>query len=220
VVDGPPASPPANSIHNNLHLGVDLGGDGVTPNDPDHVNVREQNFPVISDAFGFNGQLTIYGNLNSIPFTNFTVEFFANQAADSSGFGEGQTFLGQANVTTDGSGNAIFNVTFPLPPNVAAVTATAIRPDNSTSEFSAAVNIVASAPTAPPTGPTAVALPTRADQLLNLSTRVRVGTGDDAMIGGFIILGTQPRKIIVRGRGPSLAAFNVPDFLADPNLTR
>jgi hypothetical protein len=38
------------------------------------------------------------------------------------------------------------------------------------------------------------------------------------MIGGFIVAGTQPKKIIVRGLGPSLAAFNVPGFLADPTL--
>jgi hypothetical protein len=84
----------ANSIHDNVKLGIDLKGDGVTPNDPDNVNVGQQNFPVISDAFGSNGQLTIYGNLNSIASTNFTIEFFASQAANSSGFGEGQIFLG------------------------------------------------------------------------------------------------------------------------------
>jgi hypothetical protein len=49
----------------------------------------------------------------------------------------------------------------------------------------------------------------------NLSTRLRVGTGDNALIGGFIIAGTQPKKIIIRGIGPSLA---VADRLADPIL--
>lgn len=208
----------ANSIHDNVQLGVDLGGDGVTPNDPDNQNVGQQNFPVISDAFGFNGELTIYGSLNSIASTNFTLEFFANQAADSSGFGEGQVFLGQANVTTDSSGDALFNVSFPLPPNVTVVAATAIGPISRMSEFSAVANIAPTAPTAPPTDPTAVVLPTRADQLLNLSTRLRVGTGDEVMIGGFIVSGTQPKKIIVRGIGPSLAASNLPGFLADPTL--
>src|SRR5204862_2202248 len=54
----------ANSIHDNVKLGIDLRGDGVTPNDPDNVNVGQQNFPVISAAFGSSGQLTIYGSLN------------------------------------------------------------------------------------------------------------------------------------------------------------
>jgi WD40 repeat protein len=49
--------------------------------------------------------------------------------------------------------------------------------------------------------------------LLNISTRMRVQTGDNALIGGFIITGTQPKTVIVRGLGPSLA---VPGALADP----
>jgi WD40 repeat protein len=48
--------------------------------------------------------------------------------------------------------------------------------------------------TEPPTGPS----------LLNISTRLRVQTGDNAMIGGFIITGTQTKTVIVRGIGPSL----------------
>jgi Kelch motif protein/galactose oxidase-like protein len=49
--------------------------------------------------------------------------------------------------------------------------------------------------------------------LLNISTRVRVQTGDNAMIGGFIITGTEPKTVIVRGIGPSLPVAGV---LADP----
>ena len=53
---------------------------------------------------------------------------------------------------------------------------------------------------------------------INISTRVQVGTGENAMIGGFIVTGTAPKKVIVRGIGPSLAAENVPGPLADPVL--
>ena len=49
--------------------------------------------------------------------------------------------------------------------------------------------------------------------LLNISARVHVQTGDNAMIGGFIIAGTQPKAVIVRAIGPSLS---VPGALADP----
>jgi N-acetylneuraminic acid mutarotase len=52
-------------------------------------------------------------------------------------------------------------------------------------------------------------------QLGNISTRLAVGTGDNALIGGFIITGTQPKRVIVRALGPSLP---VPDVLADPVL--
>jgi hypothetical protein len=49
--------------------------------------------------------------------------------------------------------------------------------------------------------------------LLNISTRLRVEAGDNAMIGGFIITGIEPKTVIVRGIGPSLG---IPGALADP----
>lgn len=54
--------------------------------------------------------------------------------------------------------------------------------------------------------------------LLNISTRLRVLTGDNALIGGFIVTGTGPKRVLVRGIGPSLVNFGVPDALADPML--
>jgi hypothetical protein len=49
----------------------------------------------------------------------------------------------------------------------------------------------------------------------NISTRLRVETGDNVLIAGFIITGTQPKRVIVRGIGTSLS---FPDKLADPIL--
>jgi hypothetical protein len=49
----------------------------------------------------------------------------------------------------------------------------------------------------------------------NISTRLRVETGDNALIGGFIVTGTQPKKVIVRAIGPSLPFA---DKLANPTL--
>ena len=57
-----------------------------------------------------------------------------------------------------------------------------------------------------------------AGRALNVSTRVRVGSGDNVSIGGFIISGTEPKRVIVRGIGPSLSAQNVSGALADPTL--
>jgi hypothetical protein len=45
-----------------------------------------------------------------------------------------------------------------------------------------------------------------------------VGTADNVAIGGFIISGTQPKRVLVRAIGPSLASFGVTDALADPTL--
>ena len=62
-------------------------------------------------------------------------------------------------------------------------------------------------------------MPIAADpaRLLNISTRARVQTDDNVLIGGFIITGSVPKRVIVRAIGPSLgAAF--PGRLADPTL--
>ena len=55
-------------------------------------------------------------------------------------------------------------------------------------------------------------------KLLNISTRMQVLTDADVLIGGFIITGTAPKKVIVRAIGPSLAGRGVPGALADTTL--
>ena len=54
--------------------------------------------------------------------------------------------------------------------------------------------------------------------LSNISTRSFVQTGDDVMIGGFIVQGTQPKNVIIRAIGRELSQYGVPDPLADPTL--
>jgi hypothetical protein len=63
-------------------------------------------------------------------------------------------------------------------------------------------------------GPSQVHFP----QLLNISTRLRVQTGDSVLIGGFIVTGSAPKRMIIRGIGPSLANAGITGFLADPAL--
>ena len=67
---------------------------------------------------------------------------------------------------------------------------------------------------APPNPPT----PTGNAQIVQLSTRGVAGTGDDVMIGGFIIQGTATKKVILRAIGPSLGSVGVAGALADPVL--
>jgi hypothetical protein len=57
-----------------------------------------------------------------------------------------------------------------------------------------------------------------ASQLTNISTRAFVQTGDNVIIGGFIVQGTGPKKLIVRAIGPELIPYGVPNVLADPTL--
>ena len=55
-------------------------------------------------------------------------------------------------------------------------------------------------------------------QIVNISSRGFVLTGENVMIGGFIVTGNDPSQLVVRAIGPSLGAFGVPDPLADPFL--
>lgn len=57
-----------------------------------------------------------------------------------------------------------------------------------------------------------------AGALINVSTRAFVGTGDQVLIGGFVVNGTQPKKMLVRGAGPALARYGVSNTLQDPVL--
>ena len=60
--------------------------------------------------------------------------------------------------------------------------------------------------------------PTVGPQALNLSTRSQVGTGDEQLIGGFIVTGTGTKTVVLRALGPSLAANGVAGALADPMI--
>ena len=53
-------------------------------------------------------------------------------------------------------------------------------------------------------------------QLLNISTRLRVGAGQPVGIGGFIVTGSAPKKVIVRAIGPSLRDSGLTEVLTDP----
>jgi len=52
----------------------------------------------------------------------------------------------------------------------------------------------------------------------NISTRSFVQTGDNVMIGGFMVQGTEPKKVILRAIGPELTQHGVPNVLVDPTL--
>jgi hypothetical protein len=71
-------------------------------------------------------------------------------------------------------------------------------------------------PTPPSATPTPTPIPPA--QAVNLSTRMRVQTGDNVGIGGFIITGSAPKHLLLRAIGPSLTGSGVPNALADPVL--
>lgn len=55
-------------------------------------------------------------------------------------------------------------------------------------------------------------------RLINISSRGEVTSGENILIGGFIITGNAPKKVLVRGIGPGLAVHGVNGPLADPIL--
>ena len=132
----------ANSVFANGDLGIDLGNPGPessnTAGDADEGPNHLQNFPVITNVFTGGGNVTITGFLPSTPNTTFRLEFFANALCTDNGFGQGQQFLGAANVTTAANGTNGFSVTFTgVTPVGPFITVTATDPSNNTSEFSA-----------------------------------------------------------------------------------
>lgn len=58
-----------------------------------------------------------------------------------------------------------------------------------------------------------------ASKLTNISTRSFVGTGSSVQIGGFILRGSGPRKVLIRAGGSYLTQYGVANVLADPVLT-
>jgi outer membrane protein assembly factor BamB len=74
--------------------------------------------------------------------------------------------------------------------------------------------------TATPTPPGATPTPTPSGPIkaLNISTRLRIESGSNVLIGGFIVTGTAQKTVIVRGVGPSLSGAGITDALADPTL--
>jgi hypothetical protein len=59
---------------------------------------------------------------------------------------------------------------------------------------------------------------TPASHLANISTRMKVGLGQNVLIGGFIIQGTQAKQLIIRAIGPSLSANGITGAISDPTL--
>jgi hypothetical protein len=83
------------------------------------------------------------------------------------------------------------------------------------------VQTISATPTPTPTPtatPTASPTARPAAKSLNISTRSRVQTGDNVMIGGFIVTGNVSKKVIVRALGPSLQGSGLTGVLADPVL--
>lgn len=145
--------------------------DGPTPNDACDADITGsnflQNFPVLTKAETDGSSTTIEGTLNSNASQTFEIELYANDVADPSGFGEGQTYLDVVTIATDASCNAGFSIVLPLAvPAGKFITATATNSTGNTSEFSASLEVVSSCDSA----------------LTDTGTRIGVGAGPSRAI--------------------------------------
>jgi len=191
-----------NSIHSNGGLGIDLNRDGPTVNDIGNADADSgpnnlENYPILTVFYAGNGGTDVHLNLrfSAVPNTLYHLEFFSNDAYDPTGFGEGQTWVKSMDLSTYADGSFGLGAAFQTTVPVQHLSITATDPNGNTSEFSP-----------------------EAGQLLNISSRLRVQTGDNVLIGGFIVSGSAPKRVAVRGIGPSLAGVGIADPLADPTL--
>ncbi len=132
-----------NRILLNAGLAIDLAPRGITVNDsldPDAGANALQNFPLLDSAVLGNGTITIHGRLNSWRNAQYMLHFYRNAVADLSHFGEGDSIIGSAMVTTNDSGNVQFSATFTATVTSSHfITATASNALGNTSEFSQAL---------------------------------------------------------------------------------
>ena len=148
-----------NIITGNGQIGIDLGGDGVTNNDPGDEDTganEAQNFPILSSARTDGATTVIRGALESAPNRSYSIEIFARVKTLASGL-DTPALVATVTATTDRNGLGDFEaIVAAFLPAGSQVFATATDPANSTSEFSPAI-LVGSPPIilTQPTGTTA-----------------------------------------------------------------
>ena len=158
-----------NSMFSNGRLGIALAGIGCsagsnpTPNDAADgdpgPNLR-QNFPIIQSVSHPNDSTTdVLGKLDSMPSTDYTLDFYADPACSNfpREFLQGRTYLGSAPVSTDASGHVSFAVPLPVGTEAGArISATATDPNGNTSEISQRIIFSITPASGPADGGTAV----------------------------------------------------------------
>ena len=153
-----------NSMHDNPGLAFSIDGQGTPlPNDPcdaDSGNNNLQNFPVLSSVT-YGATTTVSGILNSTASTTFDVDVYADPPCTKfpGNFLQGATYLGSAQVTTDGGCTFAFEISgLPSVPSGSLITMTATDPSGNTSEFSQRLPFSTAPHSGPPAGGTALTI--------------------------------------------------------------
>ena len=136
----------ANSIFHNHGLGIDIGANGVTYNDMldyDQGPNDLQNFPALSSAFSSPVGTVVELVLDAPPSVTLLIDFYANDALERSGHGEGRRYLYTTSLTTDPDPKLdLYTVTIPLARSAPKyIPATSTDKSGNTSEFSNLVRV-------------------------------------------------------------------------------
>ncbi len=204
-----------NDITQNGGRGIDLGNDGVTMNDPldgDSGPGDFQNFPVIVSAVTDMGVTTVSGTLNSESLQNYRLNFYINSTCDGSGFGEGRTFAGSVDISTDMLGDAPFMTNLLVPAmsgELITATASLLGSPARTGKLSA--------PQLPPMFPLTTSEFSACFAATSLDADVSVSIADapDPIPAGGDITYT----LTVNNAGPLTADNTVVDIATPPNTT-
>jgi hypothetical protein len=120
-----------NSIHDNVGLGIALATE----------TNNGANAPELESVVFTETEVRVEGRIDSLSDAAFRLEFFSSATCDDSGYGEGATFLGFEDTTTNDVGHDRYTVTLPIAnPDEGFITATATDADGNTSEFSNCVS--------------------------------------------------------------------------------
>ncbi len=194
-------------------IGIDLGDNGPSANDPGDGDTGWnglQNYPIVTSAapLGPAAGTHVLGILHSKPSTSYTLDFYESSPClpHPHDYYEGQTYLGAADVATDGSGAVSFDVTVAgtIDPG-SVVTATATDPDGNTSELTPRIVFAIDPVSGPAAGGTAVTI-----------------SGTEFVDGLTLTIGGQPAGSVVvandhtiTATSPALGAGSASDIVVE-----
>ena len=200
----------ANPIFFNQRLGIDNAPVGVTKNDAGDADTGAnllQNFPFISSVdYGANS-VTVHGILKSAPNTTYDIDIFESPSCTPRprDLLQSAYYLGSSQVTTDGAGDAPFDliVADDNAPTQPPISLTATDPAGNTSEFSQSVIYASSPRSGPPAGGVTVTM-----------TGTHFLAGATVTFGG--VAGTNvnvTNETTMQATAPALAAATVNDIV-------